>query len=81
MASYNKLGDQCSQRTIALTSNHKFFPPLDAIYWKDWVPIYTLDGNKPIKSNEVKHQHFGTVPTYDKPMYLRRDTYCGSCNK
>lgn len=81
MASYNKLGDQCSQRTIALTCNHNFFPPLDAIYWKDWVPLYKLDGSKPPKSNEVNHQNFGSVPTYDKPMYLRRGTYCSSCNK
>lgn len=81
MASYNKLGDQCSQRTIALTCNNKFFPPLDAIYWKDWVPLYKLDDSKPSKSNEVNHQNFGSVLTHDKPMYLRRGTYCSSCNK
>ena len=51
------------------------------MYWKDWVPVYTLDGNKPPKSNEVKHQNFGALPTYDTPMYLRRNTYCSSCNK
>ena len=28
MACYNKLGDQCSQRSIALTSNTKFFSPI-----------------------------------------------------
>lgn len=78
MASYNKLGDQCSQRTIALTSNHKFFPPLDAIYWKDWVPIYTIDVNK---STTVKKQKFEEIPTRDNSFYLRRDTYCSSCNK
>ena len=81
MACYNKLGDQCSERTIALTSNTKFFPPLDAMYWKDWTPIYTLDGKKPPKSNEVKHQHFANQPNYSTPAYLKRNTYCTSCSK
>lgn len=78
MASYNKLGDQCSQRTIALTCNHKFFHPLDAIYWKDWVPIYKLERNK---TTNVKHQDFVVVPQHDNSMYLHRGTYCSSCNK
>ena len=43
---YNKLSDLCTPRTVAITSNTKFFRPLDPIYWKDWVPVYTLDGSK-----------------------------------
>ena len=43
---YNKLSDLCTPRTVAITSNTKFFRPLDTIYWKDWVPVYTLDGSK-----------------------------------
>ena len=46
MVFYNKLSDLCTPRTVAITSNTKFFTPLDAIYWKDWVPVYTLDGDK-----------------------------------
>ena len=33
MACYNKLTPNCFSVTPALTSNDKFFPTLDAIYW------------------------------------------------
>jgi len=62
---YNKISDLCSPRTVAITSNTKFFTPLDAIYWKDWVPVYTLDGDK---VNNKAH-----INSFNK-KYLRRNT-------
>lgn len=51
---YSKLGDRCNPKTIALTNNDKVFLPLDPIYWKDWVPVNTLTGEKkiPIRSHK-----------------------------
>ena len=46
MVFYNKLNNMQSSGTIAITSNNKFFSPLDAIYWKNWVPVYKLDNEK-----------------------------------
>jgi hypothetical protein len=62
---YNRLSDLCSPRTVAITSNTKFFTPLDAIYWKDWVPVYTLNGDK---VNNKAH-----INSFNK-KYLRRNT-------
>jgi hypothetical protein len=71
---YRKIDVLCSPGTIALTSNDKFFPPLDAMYWKDWTPVYELDGNKYYKSQQANNSHF-------PQRYLRRNTYGNSCSK
>jgi hypothetical protein len=46
MVLYTKISNLCSSSTPAITSNEKFLRPLDAVYWKDWTPVYKLDGNK-----------------------------------
>ena len=81
MSCYNKLGDQCSSRTIALTSNSKFFPPLDAMYYKNWVPVNVLVG-KTNNETGIKHQHYASKPQFNFPQHMRRNTNnCSSCRK
>ena len=43
---YGILNNSCLSQTIALTSNDKFFPLLDPVYYTNWVPIRTLDARK-----------------------------------
>ena len=56
---------------------------ISIIFWKFVEIIFPneLDGKKPPKSNEVKHQHFANQPNYNTPAYLKRNTYCTSCSK
>jgi hypothetical protein len=76
MACYNKLTPNCFSVTTSLTSNDKFFPPLDAIYWKDWVPVHILDGNKVNISNQVRQN-----TNYNLTDCQRENTYCTFCNR
>lgn len=43
MVFYSKMNDLCYPNTIALTSNKKFLSPLDSVYWKNWIPVYSLN--------------------------------------
>ena len=47
MSSYNYgvRGSNCSTQGPAITSNKKFYPPYDEVYYKTWVRTFNIDNS------------------------------------
>jgi hypothetical protein len=79
---YSYLGGPCYKNSIALSSNHKFLPPLDSLYFQNFTYMYRYPASNISKSVE---QNTKSIPNPSNSI-LNNNNYknkpsqnCSSC--
>ena len=79
---YTTLGYNCVPQTVAVTSNHKFLPPLDYVYYKQITSMLMYPGQDVFTPHGTRGE---TSPKNIKAYYSKDSTpgpkSCPGCTK
>ena len=81
MSSYSILGTNCSQQTIALTSNQKFLPPLDNIYSDFFTHHMLMYPGQEETRNLYNNQFYNNNHLYNNRLDVRKYKKCQKCQR
>lgn len=76
--SYYRLGNNCMQSTIAITSNQKFLLPLDNVYYKKYTKNVLLYPGHEEDINLNKNNKPNFIDTLKSNIKEKKN--CGTCS-